>query len=78
MTLPNPKGLLKSGMVATLELGQAKLSTPLLVVPLSAIVSPPDGSKTFNVFTVLHDGDKDVARRRLFSQERRLETWFQS
>ncbi|MGB2627309.1 MAG: efflux RND transporter periplasmic adaptor subunit [Candidatus Acidiferrum sp.] len=64
VTLQNSKGLLKSGMVATLDLGQAKLSTPLLVVPLSAIVSPPDGSKTFNVFTVVREGDRDVARRR--------------
>lgn len=63
VTLPNRKELLKSGMVATLNLGQAKLPVPLLVVPLSAIVSPPDGTNTFNVFVVVRDGEKDIARR---------------
>jgi len=64
ITIPNPKQLLKAGMVATLDLGQARLPTPVLVVPLAAIVSPPDGTKTFNVFVVVRDGDKDVARRK--------------
>jgi RND family efflux transporter MFP subunit len=64
VTIPNLQGLLKSGMVATLVLGQAKLATPLLVVPISAIVSSGDGSKTFSVFVAVHEGDKDVARRR--------------
>src|ERR1700722_9948795 len=64
VTIPNPQGLLKSGMVATLVLGQAKLATPLVVVPISAIVSSGDGSKTFSVFVAVHEGDKDVARRR--------------
>lgn len=64
VTIPNPKDLLKSGMIATLYLGQSKLSSPALVVPLAAIVSPPDGSKTFSVFVVEQSGDKDIAHRR--------------
>jgi RND family efflux transporter MFP subunit len=64
VSIPNSKGLLKSGMVATLNLGQAKLPASIPVVPLSAIVSPPDGSKTFSVFVVVHEGDKDVVHRR--------------
>jgi RND family efflux transporter MFP subunit len=64
VTIPNPQDLLKSGMVATLVLGQARLATPLLVVPISAIVSSGDGSKTFSVFVAVHEGDKDIARRR--------------
>jgi RND family efflux transporter MFP subunit len=64
VTLRNPQGLLKSGMVATLVLGQARLATPLMVVPISAIVSAGDGAKTFSVFLAEHDGEKDVARRR--------------
>ena len=64
VTLPNPQGLLKSGMVVTLDLGQARLSAPVLVVPLSAIVSPSDGTRTFNVFVVTREGEKQVARRR--------------
>ena len=64
VTLPNPKQLLKSGMVATLNLGQAKLPAPVLVVPLSAIISVADGSKNFSVFVVEREGEKDIARRR--------------
>jgi RND family efflux transporter MFP subunit len=66
VTVPNSNNLLKSGMVATLDLGQAKLTKSVLVVPLGAIVSAPSGSnKTFSVFVVVRDGDKDVARQRL-------------
>ena len=64
VTIPNSQGLLKSGMVATLILGQARLSTPLLVVPISAIVSAADGSKTFSVFVVNEEAGKNVAHRR--------------
>ena len=64
VTIPNPKGLLKSGMVATLDIGSAKLRTPALVVPIEAVVSPSDGSKTFNIFVVTRQGDKDVVHRR--------------
>ena len=65
VTIPNSNDLLKSGMVATLDLGQPKLTSPVPVVPLGAIVSAPDGaSKLFNVFVVVRDGDKDVAKRR--------------
>ena len=64
VTLPNPQGLLKSGMVATLDLGQAKLSSSVLVVPLSAIVSPSDGTNSFNVFVVTSEGGNEVAKQR--------------
>jgi multidrug efflux system membrane fusion protein len=64
VALPNPKQLLKSGMVATLNLGQAKLPAPVLVVPLSAIISVADGSKNFSVFVVEREGEKEIARRR--------------
>ena len=64
VTIPNPKGLLKSGMVATLDIGSAKLRIPALVVPIEAVVSPSDGSKSFNVFVVTHQGDKHTVHRR--------------
>ena len=64
VTLPNPKELLKAGMVATLNLGESKLQTPALVVPLSSIVSVNDGTKSYSVFVVSADGGKDVAHRR--------------
>lgn len=64
VTVPNSQGLLKSGMVATLILGQVRLSSPLLVVPISAIVSTADGSKSFSVFVVNQEDGKDVAHRK--------------
>jgi RND family efflux transporter MFP subunit len=64
VTLPNPKGLLKSGMVATLDIGSARLRTPALVVPIESVVSASDGSKTFSIFVVTHQGDKDTVHRR--------------
>lgn len=64
VTIPNPKGLLKSGMVATLDVGSAKLRSPALVVPIEAVVSPSDGTKSFSVFVVTHQGDKDTVHRR--------------
>ena len=44
VTVPNSNDLLRAGMVATLDLGQPKLKSPVLTVPLGAIVSAPDGS----------------------------------
>jgi RND family efflux transporter MFP subunit len=64
VTVPNPKGLLKSGMVATLDVGSAKLRSPALVIPIEAVVSPADGSKSFSVFVVTRQGDKDTVHRR--------------
>ena len=64
VTLPNPRDLLKAGMVATLNLGQERLQRAVLVVPLSAIVSVNDGSRKFSVFVVSQENGKDVARRR--------------
>ncbi len=64
VTLPNEKELLKAGMVATLDLGQTKFQRPVLVVPLSSIVSVNDGTKVFSVFVVNQESGKDVARRK--------------
>jgi RND family efflux transporter MFP subunit len=64
VTIPNPKALLKSGMVATLDIGSAKLRSPALVVPIEAVVSPADGSKSFSVFVVAHQDNKDIVHRR--------------
>jgi len=64
VTLPNQKELLKAGMVATLDLGQSKLKRPVLVVPLSAIVSAGDGMKAFSVFVVTGEPGKQIAHRR--------------
>jgi len=52
-------------MVATLNLGRAKLQHPVLVVPLSAIVSVNDGTRNFSVFVVQEEGARDIAHRRM-------------
>jgi RND family efflux transporter MFP subunit len=64
VTIPNPRNELKSGMIATLDVGQGKLEHPLTVVPLSAIVSPSQGSKTFVLYVVAREGQSTIARRR--------------
>jgi len=64
VTLPNQKELLKAGMVATLDLGESNLKHPVLVVPLSAIVSSGDGGKAFSVYVVTGEPGKEVAHRR--------------
>ena len=64
VTIPNEKELLKAGMVATLDLGESKLKQPVLVIPLSAIVSAGDGSKAFSVYVVTGEPGKETAHRR--------------
>jgi RND family efflux transporter MFP subunit len=64
VAIPNPRNELKSGMIATLDVGQGMLQHPLTVVPLSAIVSPSEGTKTFVVYVVVREGQRDVARQR--------------
>lgn len=63
VTIPNPHERLKVGMVATLSLGVGQ-SRSLPVVPLTAIVSPADGSKGFAVFVLTREGDHDIAKQR--------------
>ena len=63
VTIPNPKSLLISGMVASLVLREGKLPTPALVVPLNAIISSGGNANQFSAFVVTHEGDKDVVRR---------------
>jgi multidrug efflux pump subunit AcrA (membrane-fusion protein) len=64
VTIPNPKGRLVSGMVATLNLGQAKPGSSVLVLPLSAIVASGEHAQSFSVFPVTRDGDREVAKQR--------------
>ena len=64
VTIPNPKGRLVSGMVATLNLGQVRQILPVLVVPLSAIVASGEHAQSFSVFLVTRDGDREVAKQR--------------
>lgn len=60
LTLPNPQAVLKPGMIATLSLGSPATVAPVLVVPLSAVVRPPEGASGFAVMVI----EGNQARRR--------------
>jgi RND family efflux transporter MFP subunit len=52
LTVPNSQALLKPGMIATLSLGGLAKVDPVLVVPLSAVVRPHEGSSGFAVMVI--------------------------
>jgi RND family efflux transporter MFP subunit len=60
LTVPNPKAVLKPGMIATLSLGSPSKAEPVPVVPLSAVVRPQEGATGFAVMVV----EGNQARRR--------------
>ena len=62
VTIPNPKGLLKSGMVATLDVGGAKLRSPALVVPIEAVVSAVKDAQTISKLS-FHDAMRTGLQR---------------
>src|SRR5262245_31252642 len=64
VTIPNPKGVLKSGMIASVVLGGATAPEKLAAVPLSAIVRAKDGSENYAVFVIENQGTQAIARLR--------------
>ena len=62
VTIPNAKDELKSGMIASLSLGGARLQQPALAVPLSAVIRDPGRANGFAVMTVDDSGDLVSAR----------------
>jgi multidrug efflux system membrane fusion protein len=64
LTLPNPKQLLKVGMIASLELAEEKALEPVTVVPLNAIIRPKDNPQGFAVVVVADEAGRPVARSR--------------
>jgi len=56
VTIPNTKNNLKSGMIASLSLGGAKLQPPALAVPLAAVIRDPRQANGFAVMTTEQDG----------------------
>lgn len=55
-TIPNPSGVLKTGMVATVRLGESDQMKPEVLLPLSAIVRSPRDPNGFAVFVVKSEG----------------------
>jgi len=63
VTVPNPKGSLKPGMIASLSLiGVHKAPVPS--VPLSAVVAVPGSSGHYAVFVAREEGNKWIAHLR--------------
>lgn len=60
VTIPNEHGMLRPGMIASLDAGGSPGSRPVAVVPLDAIVRAESGSGPFAVVAVV----SGVARRR--------------
>jgi len=64
LTVPNPTGRLKPGMIASMRLKGASKMEPVPVVPLSAVVQPPPGRTGYMVYVVEGQGDKAVVKAR--------------
>jgi RND family efflux transporter MFP subunit len=66
VTIPNPDGLLKPGMIASLQVTAAATTTVAasMVVPLNAVVRPPGDSIGYAVFVVEDQGGRSLARQR--------------
>jgi RND family efflux transporter MFP subunit len=63
VTVPNPKGYLKPGMIASLTVSGVQKS-PAPAVPLSAVVSDPASPGRYAVFVAREEGGKWVAHLR--------------
>lgn len=64
VTIRNPQQLLRSGMIASLEVAADKAQEAVTVVPVSAIVRAANGSESYAVFVVEEKGGQTIARSR--------------
>lgn len=64
VTLPNPRGDLRLGMIVTVPIGEGKAPEALPAVPLTAIVRPEAGATGYAVLVIADQGGKAIARRR--------------
>jgi len=64
VTVPNSRGLLKPGMIASLILEGGKRAAPVPVIPLGAVVRPPESREGYAVFVVEEKAGKSIARIR--------------
>jgi RND family efflux transporter MFP subunit len=65
VTIPNPDGRLKPGMIASLEVaGAAAQVNAAMLVPLNAVVRPPGDASGYAVFLVEDQGGRQMARLR--------------
>lgn len=64
VTVPNPKSLLKVGMIATIELNPERLPASIPVVPLAAVVRSKNDPNGYAVVVVEKQGDREIGRLR--------------
>ena len=69
VTIPNREGILRSGLVAAIEIwprtkAPAARNAPVLAIPLSAVVQSPRGDGTYAVFVIAENGTAVAARSR--------------
>lgn len=63
VTIPNPRNLLKPGMIASLALAGQRLPQPALAVPLAAVIRNPGHVDSFAV--MIAEGNDDLTSARL-------------
>ena len=64
VTIPNPQGLLKPGMIASIQVREEAARTEVTVVPLTAVVPSKEGPDSYAVYVVAGEGGKQHARLR--------------
>lgn len=64
LTIPNPGGRLKSGLIASLQVGETAPAEASPAVPLSAVVRQPGDADGYAVFVVSDEDGRQVARVR--------------
>src|SRR6266849_4752114 len=64
VTIPNPKGLLRPGMIVSLRVGRWEPAQAQPVVPLNAIVKSTTDPNGYAVFFLLEQGGRQTARVR--------------
>jgi RND family efflux transporter MFP subunit len=68
VTIPNPRMLLKPGMIASIQVqGEAAPKRDAPVVPLTAIVRPKESPEAYAVYVVEESGGRAYARLRRVS-----------
>src|SRR6266404_2021325 len=61
VTIPNPKYLLRPGMIVSLRVGSKEAVTAQPVVPLNAVVKSKSDPNGYAVFVVVEQGERQIA-----------------
>ncbi len=64
VTIPNPSGQLRPGMIVTITLPGSKLTSPVPVIPLNAVIRPTQNPQGYAVYVLEDQAGKTLARLR--------------